>query len=143
MAATCLGMVVGSQPLFLGRDRTHKHFVWPKSLDCLPLKCPQYRLFYASLYRQPCHCQSHLLQFSGCCPPGVWQRKGAGIVWFLPCSLYAHLQTHRNRDFYSDIPVYLLSLPDSSSPHIPAQGLPAYIFPWLCLPILMPSWGPS
>lgn len=128
MAATCLGMVVGSQPLFPGRDRTHKHFVWPKSLDCLPLKCPQYRPFYASPYRQPCHCQSHLLQLSERCPPSAWQQKRA--VWLVPCSLYAHLQTHRNRNFYPDILVYLLSLPDSSSPHIAARGLPAYIFPW-------------
>lgn len=130
MAVTCLGMVLGSQPLFLGRDGTHKHFVWPQSLDSLPLKCPRYRPFYAFLYRQPCRCQSHFLQFSGHCPPGAWQQKGAGIVWLVPCSLSAHLQTHRNRDFYPDILVYLLSLPGPSSPHMPARGLPAYILPW-------------
>lgn len=60
MAATCSGMVVGSQamgPLCLGRDP----LLGLSLLTISPSKAPQYRPFYSSLYRQLCHCQSRLL----------------------------------------------------------------------------------
>lgn len=45
-------------------------------------------------------------------------------------TLYPLPKTHINRNVYPDVLVYLLSLPDFCSPHVPARGLPAYIFPW-------------
>lgn len=95
MAATCLGMVVGSQvlePLFRGETESTDTLLGLSLLSVSFSNAPSTVLSIASLSRQSCHCQSQFLQFSGHWPPGAWQK--AGRVWLVPCSPYTHFQKH-------------------------------------------------